>query len=76
MTYISIRGGGGGDYTLGDRPSLLQGLHIYLKQKNNACIQEKKDIYGTLEASLPFWEKLSKILEEMSYRRKNIIGVL
>ena len=29
----------------------------------------KKAIYGTLEASLLFWEKLSKSLEEMGYQR-------
>ena len=29
----------------------------------------KKAIYGTLEASLLFWGKLSKSLEEMGYQR-------
>ena len=29
----------------------------------------KKAIYGALEASLLFWEKLSKSLEEMRYQR-------
>ena len=38
--------------------------------------EAKKDIYGTLEASLIFWTKISKSLEEMVYQRKNIIGVL
>ena len=32
--------------------------------------EAKKDIYGTLEASLLFWGKLSKILKEMGYQRK------
>ena len=32
--------------------------------------ESNKDIYGTLEASLLFWEKLSKSLEEMGYQRK------
>ena len=31
--------------------------------------ESNKAIYGTIEASLPFWEKLSKILEEMGYQR-------
>ena len=31
--------------------------------------EAKKAIYGTLEASLLFWGKLSKILEEMGYQR-------
>ena len=31
--------------------------------------ESKKAIYGTLEASLIFWAKLSKILEEMGYQR-------
>ena len=31
--------------------------------------ESKKAIYGTLEALLPFWEKLSKSLEEMGYQR-------
>ena len=35
------------------------------------CIyaEAKKAIYGTLDASLLFWSKLSKILEEMGYQR-------
>ena len=32
-------------------------------------IEAKKDIYGTLEASLLLWTKLSKSLEEMVYQR-------
>ena len=31
--------------------------------------EAKKSIYGTLEASLLFCTKLSKILEEMGYQR-------
>ena len=31
--------------------------------------EAKKAIYGTLEASLLFWGKLSKSLEEMVYQR-------
>ena len=31
--------------------------------------EAKKDIYRTLEASLLFWAKLSKSLEEMGYQR-------
>ena len=31
--------------------------------------EDKKAIYGTLEALLLFWEKLSKSLEEMGYQR-------
>ena len=30
--------------------------------------ESKKVIYGTLESSLLFWAKLSKILEEMVYQ--------
>ena len=30
--------------------------------------EAKKAVYGTLEASLLFWGKLSKILEEMGYQ--------
>ena len=32
-------------------------------------VESKKVIYGTLETSLLFWEKLSKSLEEMGYQR-------
>ena len=32
-------------------------------------VESKKAIYGTLETSLLFWEKLSKSLEEMGYQR-------
>ena len=31
--------------------------------------EAKKAIYKTIEASLLFWKKLSKILEEMGYQR-------
>ena len=31
--------------------------------------EAKKDIYGKVEASLLFWGKLSKISEEMGYKR-------
>ena len=37
--------------------------------------EAKKSIYGTLEASLLFWAKLSKSLEEMGYQRMNMTGV-
>ena len=33
------------------------------------CVEAKKAIYGTIEAALLFWKKLSKILEEMGYQR-------
>ena len=44
---------------------------IYTDKCGRKCMYEeaKKAIYGTLEASLLFWAKLSKILEEMGYQR-------
>ena len=30
--------------------------------------ESKKAIYGTIKASILFWEKLSKSLEEMGYQ--------
>ena len=44
---------------------------IYTDKRGRKCMYEeaKKAIYGTLEASLLFWAKLSKILEEMGYQR-------
>ena len=44
---------------------------ICIDKRRRKCMYEesKKDIYGTLEASLIFWPKLSKILEEMGYQR-------
>ena len=44
---------------------------IYTYKRGRKCMyaEAKKDIYGTLEASLIFWVKLSKSLEEMVYQR-------
>ena len=44
---------------------------IYTYKLISKCMhaESKKDIYGTLEVSLLFWSKLSKILEEMGYQR-------
>ena len=44
---------------------------IYIDKHVRKCMysEAKKDIYGTLEVSLPFWGKLSKSLEEMGYQR-------
>ena len=44
---------------------------IYTDKRTRKCMyaESKKDIYGTLEASLTFWAKLSKRLEEMGYHR-------
>ena len=44
---------------------------IYTGKRGRKCMyaETKKDIYVTLEASLLFWGKLSKILEEMGYQR-------
>ena len=44
---------------------------IYIYKRGSKCMyaEVKKDIYGTLEAPLLFWGKLSKILEEMGYQR-------
>ena len=44
---------------------------IFTDKRENKIMyaEDKKAIYGTLEASLLFWGKLSKILEEMGYQR-------
>ena len=44
---------------------------IYTEKRRMKCMyaESKKSIYGTLEASLLFWVKLSKNLEEMGYHR-------
>ena len=44
---------------------------IYIDKRGRKCMyaEAKKAIYGTLKASLLFWGKLSKILEEMGYQR-------
>ena len=44
---------------------------IYTDKSGRKCMYEeaKKDIYGTLEASLLFWGKNSKSLEEMGHQR-------
>ena len=45
---------------------------IFTDKCGRKCMyaESKKAIYGTLEASLLFWEKLSKSLEEMGYQKK------
>ena len=44
---------------------------IFTDKRGRKCMyaEAKKAIHGTLEASLLFWEKLSKSLEEMGYQR-------
>ena len=44
---------------------------IFTYKRGRKCMyaEAKKAIYGTLEASLLFWAKLSKSLEEMGYQR-------
>ena len=44
---------------------------IFTDKRGRKCMyaEAKKAIYGTLEASLLFWAKLSKSLEEMGYQR-------
>ena len=44
---------------------------IYTDKRGRKCmyVEAKKAVYGTLEASLLFWAKLSKSLEEMVYQR-------
>ena len=39
--------------------------YIYTNKRGRKCMysESKKAIYGTLEASLPFWSKISKSLE-------------
>ena len=62
----------------GDMATLLKEIDpeyykdfIYTDKRGRKCMYEeaKKDIYGKLEASLIFWGKLSKILEEIGYQR-------
>ena len=44
---------------------------LFTDNRRRKCMyaEAKKAIYGTLEASLLFWGKLTKILEEMGYQR-------
>ena len=44
---------------------------IYINKRRKTCMyaEDNEAIYGTLEVSLLFWGKLSKILEEMVYQR-------
>ena len=44
---------------------------IYTDKRVRKCMypEANKAVYGTLETSLLFWGKLSKILEEMVYHR-------
>ena len=44
---------------------------IFTDKRGRKCmyVEDKNTIYGTLEASLLFWGKLSKSLEEMGYQR-------
>ena len=44
---------------------------IFTDKSGSKCMyaESKKAIYGTLEASLLFWAKRSKSLEEMGYQR-------
>ena len=44
---------------------------IFIDKRERKCMyaEAKKYVYGTLEASLFFWGKLSKILEKMGYQR-------
>ena len=44
---------------------------VYTDKHVSKCMyaESKKAIYGRLEASILFWGKLSKILEEMGYQR-------
>ena len=62
----------------GDMVNLLEEIDpeyykylIYTNKRRRKCMyaESNKAIYGTLEESLLFWEKLSKILEEMGYQR-------
>ena len=62
----------------GDMVTLLEEIDpeyyngfIFTDKRGSKCMYEeaKKAIYGTLEASLIFWKKLSKNLEEMGYQR-------
>ena len=53
------------------------GYFIYTDKLGRKCIyaEANKDIYVTLEASLLFWAKLSKILEKWDIREINMTGV-
>ena len=44
---------------------------IYIDKRGRKCMysEAKKAIHGTQEASLFFWTKVSKRLEEMGYQR-------
>ena len=44
---------------------------IFTDKRGRKCIyaKSKKAVYGALDATLIFWGKLSKILEEMGYQR-------
>ena len=44
---------------------------IYIDKRRSKCMyaESKKAIYGTLESSLLFWRKLSKILKGIGYQR-------
>ena len=44
-------------------------IYIDIRRKECMYAEGNKGIYGTLEASLLLWEKLSKRLEEMGYQR-------
>ena len=43
---------------------------IFTDKRGRKCMyaESKKAVYGTLKASLLFWGKLSKSLEEMEYQ--------
>ena len=69
-THIYQYGRDNGDSTRANRPSLLQWIYLYIYlQKQCIYSEPKKAIYVTIEASLLFWTKLSKILEDMGYQR-------
>ena len=62
----------------GDMVTLLEEINpecykdiIYTDKLRRKCMyaEANKAVYGTLEASLLFWGKLSKSLEEMGYQR-------
>ena len=50
---------------------------IYTDKRVRKCMyaESKKAIYGTLEASLLFWEKLSKPQKKRDIREMNMTGV-
>ena len=47
-------------------------IHLYICGRKCMYAEAKKAIYGTLEASPLFWEKLSKILEKNGLPNKKI----